>query len=135
MSDFFAIFGDTYLPMSYILCTIDLCTMSNFPWHTYLPKNRTSFMNIPKTRYQKMVKIKDIQFCVKNLKMREKKDKKFLTFRSGDLNPRFSVIFLPMIWILMEGEGDKIKLKKALKRDRHLSSIINHWCLPKFDSK
>ena len=40
-----------------------------------------------------MVKIKDNQFCVKNLKMKRKKDKKFLTFRSGDSNPRFSVIF------------------------------------------
>ena len=42
-----------------------------------------------------MVKIKDTQFCVKNLKM--KKDKIVLTFRSGDSNPRFSVIFQPMI--------------------------------------
>ena len=24
-----------------------LCTMSDFPWHTYLPKNRTSFMDVP----------------------------------------------------------------------------------------
>ena len=40
-----------------------------------------------------MVKIKDTQFCVKNLKM--KKDKKILTFRSGNLNPRFSVILPP----------------------------------------
>ena len=44
---FFLIFGDTYLPMSYTLCTIYLCTMSDFPWHTYLPKNRTSLMNVP----------------------------------------------------------------------------------------
>ena len=47
MSDFFVIFGDTYLPMSYTLCTIYLCTMSDFPWHTYLPKKRTSFMDVP----------------------------------------------------------------------------------------
>ena len=44
-----------------------------------------------------MVKIKDSQFCVKNLKMKRKKDKQFLTFWSGDLNPRFSVIFPPTI--------------------------------------
>jgi hypothetical protein len=34
---------------------------------------------------------------VKNLKMKRKKNKIVLTFRSGDLNPRFSVIFPPMI--------------------------------------
>ena len=28
---FFEIFGDTYLPLSYTLCTIYLCTMSDFP--------------------------------------------------------------------------------------------------------
>ena len=44
-----------------------------------------------------MVKIKDAQFCVKDLQMKRKKDKIFLTFWSGDLNPRFSVIFRPMI--------------------------------------
>ena len=34
------------------------------------------------------------QFCVKNLKMERKEDKGFLTFWSGDSNPRFLVIFL-----------------------------------------
>ena len=38
--------------MSYIvytLCTIYLCTctISDFPWHTYLPQKQTSFMDIP----------------------------------------------------------------------------------------
>ena len=47
------------------------------------------------------------------------KNKIFLTFWSGDLNPRFSVIFPPMIWNLMESEEDKIK--KASKRDRTLN--------------
>ena len=42
-----------------------------------------------------MIKIKDTQFCVKNLEMKRKKDKKIS-------NPRFSVIF-------MEGEGEEIK--------------------------
>ena len=37
--------------MSHTLCTIYLCTMSDFPWHTYLPKNRTSFMNVPKRKF------------------------------------------------------------------------------------
>ena len=32
-----------------------------------------------------MVKVKDSQFSVKNLKMKRKKDKTFLTFQSGDL--------------------------------------------------
>ena len=43
-----------------------------------------------------------------------------MTFRSGDLNPRFSVIFPPMIWILMDGEDYKIKSKQASKRGRTL---------------
>ena len=58
-----------------------------------------------------MVKIKDAQFFVKNLKMKRKKDNIFLTLRSGDSNLRFSVIFLPMIRIFMKGEGDEIKPK------------------------
>ena len=39
-----------------------------------------------------------MQFFMENLKMKRKKDNIFLTFRSGDLNPRFSVIFPPMIF-------------------------------------
>jgi hypothetical protein len=49
-----------------------------------------------------------------------RKYKKILTFQSEDSNPRFSVIFLPMIWIFMEGKGDKIKSKQASTRDRTL---------------
>ena len=61
-----------------------------------------------------MVKIKDTQFCVKNLKMKRKKnDKKCLTFRSGDSNSRFSLIFPPTIWIFIEGEGDEIKSRQG----------------------
>jgi hypothetical protein len=60
-----------------------------------------------------MVKIKDTQFCEKNLKMKRKKDKNVLTFWSGDLNPRFSVIPAHMIWIFMEGEGDEIKPRQG----------------------
>ena len=62
-----------------------------------------------------MVKNKDMQFFMENLKMKRKKDNKILTFRSGDLNPRFSVIF--------PSEGDEIKSKQASKRDRTLTSI------------
>ena len=36
--------------MSYVLYTSCLCTMSDFPWHTYLPKNGTSFMDVPQAR-------------------------------------------------------------------------------------
>jgi hypothetical protein len=38
--------------------------------------------------------------------MKRKKDKKFLTFLSGDSNPRFSVIFT-------KGEGDEIKSRQG----------------------
>ena len=44
-------------------------------------------------------------------------------FRSGDLNPRFSVIFPPMIWIFMWSEEPEIKSKQAFKRDRTLSLV------------
>ena len=55
-----------------------------------------------------MVKNKDTQFFMENLKIKRKKDKKILTFHGGDLNPGFSVIFPPMIWIFMESEEDEI---------------------------
>ena len=58
-----------------------------------------------------MAKNKDMQFFMENLKMNRKRTKIFLTFRSGDSNSRFSVIFPPMILIFMEGEGDEIKSK------------------------
>ena len=74
-----------------------------------------------------MVKIKDIHFCVKNLKMKRKKNKNFLTFLSGDLNPRFSVIFPPMIWIFMESEEPEFKSKQASKRDRTLFKLDTFW--------
>ena len=67
-----------------------------------------------------MVKFKDTQFYVKNLKRKRKKNKKFLTFRSGDLNPRFSVIFPAQDLNFMESEEPEIKSKQATKRDRTL---------------
>ena len=57
--------------------------------------------------------------------MNRKRTKKFLTYWSGDSNPRFSVIFSPMIWIFMEGEGVEIKSKQASKRDRTL--LLSWW--------
>ena len=51
-------------------------------------------------------------------KFENEKKRKRLTFRCVDLSLRFSVIFLPMIWISMEGEGDEIKSKQASKRGR-----------------
>jgi hypothetical protein len=43
--------------------------------------------------------------------------------QSGDLNPRFSVIFPPMICIFTKGERDEIKSKQASKRDRTLNEV------------
>ena len=77
---------------------------------------------ICKTRYSKMVKNKNMPFFMENLKKSRKGTKNFLTFRSRDSNPRFSVIFPPMIWILIEDEGDDIKSKQASKRDMTLKS-------------
>ena len=74
-----------------------------------------------------MVKNKGMQFFMENLKMKRKKDKNFLTFKSGDLNPRFSVIFPPMIWIFMWSEEPEIKSKQASKRDRTLVKDEQLW--------
>ena len=68
---------------------------------------------------------KDIQFCVKNLKMKRKKDKFFLTFRSRDSNPRFSVIFPSLIWI----SGDKNKSALPSKIFPTLQSLITWYCV------
>ena len=47
-SDMFAIFGDTNLLLTYVVCmSYAPYTTSDFPWHTYLPQNRTSFMDVP----------------------------------------------------------------------------------------
>ena len=65
-----------------------------------------------------MVKIKDTQFCVKNLKMKRKKDKKILTVRSRDLNSRFSVISCPRFefsWKMREtrsNQGKEVKISQ-----------------------
>ena len=46
----------------------------------------------------------------------KKKDQTILTLPSGDSNPRFPVIFPPMIWIFIEGEEDEIKSEEASKK-------------------
>ena len=69
---------------------------------------------ICKTRYSKTVKKKICRFLWRIWKWKEKK----LTFPSGDLNPRFSVVFPPMIWIFMRSEEPEIKSKQGPKRDR-----------------
>jgi hypothetical protein len=67
-----------------------------------------------------MVNNKDMQFFYGEFEKEQKKDKHFLTLWSEDSNPRFSVIFPPMIRIFMADEGDEIKSKQASKRDRTL---------------
>ena len=59
--------------------------------------------------------------------MNRKRTKKILTFQSGNLNPIFSVIFPPIIWIFMEGEEPEIKSKQASKRDRTLPDALCKW--------
>ena len=56
--------------------------------------------------------------------MKRKKEKFFLTFWSGDLNPRFSGIFLPMIWIFIWSEELEIKWKQVSERDMTLLEIF-----------
>ena len=70
-----------------------------------------------------MVKNKGMQFFYGEFE-NEKKDNKFLNFRSRDLNPRFSVIFPPMIWIFMESEEPEIKSNQASKKDRTLKKVF-----------
>ena len=65
---------------------------------------------------------------------RKKKDKKVLTFQSGDLNPRFSVIFLPMIWIFMEIEGDEIKSRQGSLKFSNLILNPSHTLISYFES-
>ena len=53
--------------------------------------------------------------------MKRKKDIKNLTVR----NPRFSVIFPPMIWIFMWSEETKIKSKQASKKECAFGMDLN----------
>ena len=61
-----------------------------------------------------MVKNKEMQFFLGNLKMKRNGLKNFLTFQSGDSKPRFLVVILaPLIWISQQFEGDEIKSKNV----------------------
>ena len=67
-----------------------------------------------------MAKNKDMyihSFLWRIWKWKEKDGQKILTFPSRDLNPRFSVIFPPIIWIFLESEEGEIKSKQVSKRD------------------
>ena len=68
---------------------------------------------------QKWLKTKIWSFLWRIWRWKEK-GQIFLTFWCGDLNPRFSVIFPPMIGIFMWSVEPKIKSKQASKRDRTL---------------
>ena len=60
-----------------------------------------------------------MHFSMENLKMNRRRTKNFLTFLRRDSNPRFSVIFLLMIWIFMEGESDEIKSRNGMQWTFH----------------
>ena len=70
---------------------------------------------ICKTRYSKMVKNKDMQFFMENLKMNKKGTKNFLTFRRGNSNPRFSVISRPWFEFSCEVRSPRSHQNKVLK--------------------
>ena len=65
---------------------------------------------------QKWLKTKMCSLYWEFGKEQKKGKKTFLTFRSGELNSRFSVIFLPKIWIFTRGVVDKIKWIQPSKR-------------------
>ena len=47
-----------------------------------------------------------------------------LPSEAGIWTPDFWTIFLPLIWIFMEGEGDEIKYRQSSKRVRTLNQYI-----------
>ena len=57
----------------------------------------------------------DIWFEKQDIKNEKKKDKIFLTFRSKDSNPRLSVMFVPLIWISQQFDGDGSEPKNVSK--------------------
>ena len=58
--------------------------------------------------YQKIVKIKDTQFCVNNLKMKRKKGQMFFDLPERGLEPQIFSNF-PAHDLNFQGEGDEIK--------------------------
>ena len=81
------------------------------------------FINIwfAKQDIQKWLKTKFYSFLWR-IKNEQKEDKKNLTYQREASNPRFSVIFPPMIWIFMWSEEPEIKSKQASKSDRTLAT-------------
>ena len=57
-----------------------------------------------------MVKIKDTQFCVKNLKMKRKKGQNFFGLPERGFEPQ---IFSNFLAHDLKGEGDKIKSRRG----------------------
>ena len=97
-----------------ISCWIDqksnkTCWMSCIYWYL-----------ICKTRYLNMVKKQRYAVFYGEFENEKKKRQKKMNFRSGDSNQRFSEIFQPMIWIVMESEEDEIKSKQASRKVRNL---------------
>ena len=64
-----------------------------------------------------MVKHKDVQFFMENLKMNRKRTKTFLTYQSGDSNPQIFSNFPAHDLNFHESEEPEIKSKQASKRD------------------
>ena len=70
-----------------------------------------------------MVKIKDTQFCVKNLKMKRNKGQHFFDLPEWGFEPQIFSNF-PTHDLNFHGrEGDEIKSTQASKRDRTLLQI------------
>ena len=72
---------------------------------------------------QKWLETKIYSFFYGEFEIEKKKVQKKFDLWCGDLNPRFSIIFPPIIWIFMEREGPEIKSKQASKRDRTLQQL------------
>ena len=70
-----------------------------------------------------MVKNKDMQFCMENLK--RKRTKEIFTIWGDDLSPRFSVIFPPSIWIFTEDKDDRIKSRQPSKIFSTLKHVLS----------
>ena len=70
-----------------------------------------------------MVKLKDMQFFMENLKMNRKRTNIFLTFPERGFEPQIFSNF-PTHDLNFHGrEGDKFKSKQASKRERTLNSL------------
>ena len=87
---------------------------------------------ICKTIYSKMVKNKDMQFSWRIWKWKEKRTNNFDLKKRGfesDLNPRFSVIFPPMIWISWKVRSPRSNQNKLLNEIGLYLKIFRFPCL------